>query len=158
MPKFSMPAFVITDLLARGRHVGRRVALMDSVIAGVAGSVTFGIILGALSKPRQGQVPTVPVLVAQPSTTTEGNTVVNLSWTAIPGTAITYNINRASGSGKPATINEDPLSTNMCTDDNSGDGLPAGTYTYTIDVLSGSNTTPIASSAPVTVTISTSGS
>lgn len=145
MPKFSMPAFVITDLLARGRHVGRRVALMDSLIAGAAGSVTFGIILGALSKPRQrASSPIAPVLWITP--TVEGSdSVALLTWSTTLGAA-TYNVNRTSGSTKtqPATGLEYP---GFYDDD-----LDSGTsYTYSVDAID-SKGNLLVSSVAVTIT------
>jgi hypothetical protein len=154
MPKFSVPAFVITDLLTRSRKVGRRAALMDSVVAGAAGSVTLGIILGALSKPRQRATgPIAPVLTAVPTIVNEASVVV-LTWTATPGTSITYSVNRSVGSGKASkAVNDEPLTSPGWEDEFDGVNVPANTQvTYTVDVFSGSGSTPIVSSAPVTVT------
>lgn len=150
MAKFSVPAFVITDLLARSRHVGRRVSLMDAIVAGASGSLMLGVVLGALAKPRQRSGSGVS-LSATLSTTVEGNTVVNLTWTAMPGTGITYNVNRTDPGQTSSETAATGLSANTCTDDNDGEPFDSGTYTYSIDAFSG--TTKLTSSNQVNINI-----
>jgi hypothetical protein len=154
MPKFSMPAFVITDFLALRRHAGRRVALMDGVIAGASGSVMLGVILGALAKPRQRATgPVAPVLTAAP-TIVDGESVVVLIWTATPGTSITYNVNRTVVATGATSIAVSGLTSPAWEDDLDGVNVLAnGQVTYSIDVFGGSGTKPIVSSQPVTVPI-----
>jgi hypothetical protein len=146
MSKFSVPAFVITDLLARSRHVGRRVALVDSLIAGAAGSVTFGVILGALAKPRQRPSgPSAPLLTAVPVDEAENSGVV-LTWTATPG-AGGYNVNRAVGTSAAVALSSDQTELGYYDDD-----VTAGTsYTYSIDALD-SKGNKVVSSTQVSVT------
>jgi len=152
MRKFSVPAFIITDVIGNRRHIGRRNAMLDSVIAGTAGSVTFGIILAMLSKPRQPRSAGLS-LGATLSVTTEGNTVVNLAWTTLPGTAITYTLSRTDPGESASEVIASKLSGNSCSDDNDGDAFDAGTYTYSVSALSGTSTLPIVPPATVTVTI-----
>jgi hypothetical protein len=155
MPKFSVPAFVITDLLARSRHVSRRVALMDSLVAGVAGSVTFGIILGALSKPRQrAGASAAPLLTGYPLVTEEGDIAVFLTWSAIPG-ATGYNVMRAVGSGAASQENSDLIVPPLVflDDGTTNDLKPKTLYTYTVNAVTSTGTV---SSNSVNVTTLTS--
>jgi hypothetical protein len=153
MPRFSFPAFLITDLLALRRDAGRRVALMDGVVAGASGSVMLGVILGTLAKPRRPRSSGVSLSAAL-SATTEGQTVVNLAWTTMPGTGITYNVNRTDPGEASSEAVATALTGNTCTDDNDGDSFDSGTYTYSVDVFSG--TTKITSSNQVNVSIRSS--
>lgn len=154
MPKFSVPAFVITDLLARSRHVGRRVALMDSLIAGAAGSLMFGVVLGALSKPRQRASGSLAsILSAYPLVTEEDEIAVFLTWSPTPG-ATGYNVMRSEGGGAPSKQNGGPVvSPNVFLDDGSTDALSSNTvYTYTINAITNSGTVPSNSVVVTTLT------
>jgi hypothetical protein len=150
MPNFSMPAFFITDLLGLSRRVGRQTALRDAVVAGAAGSVTLGIILGALSKPRQrAGALAAPVLTALQTTVDEDNAVV-LIWTATPG-ASGYNVNQTiAGNPTVNAINGDPLTSTLYVD--AGDFALRTSISYTVDAVDSAGTV-ISSSSPASITI-----